>query len=128
MWVVVVTFFTFLSAVSSEFSLVSDPSGRLGGLVRKVGSTCGRLEGLVRKVGSTSGRLGGLVRKVGSPSGRLGGLVGKVGSPSGRLGGLVRKVGSTCEEFQDIMMVEYWVNVSESSGASSPGLSRITRR
>ena len=85
-WVVVVTFFTFLSAVSSEFSLVSDPSGRLGGLVRKVGS------------------------------------------PSGRLGGLVRKVGSTCEEFQDIMMVEYWVNVSESSGASSPGLSRITRR
>ena len=41
--------------------------------------------------------------------------------PTSRLGG---KVGSACEVLKT-MRVLYWVNVSESSGASSPGLSQI---
>ena len=46
--------------------------------------------------------------------------------PRGRLQGLGRKVGSTSEEFENnVGGVLYWDNVSESSGADSPGLSRI---
>ena len=44
--------------------------------------------------------------------------------PTSRLGGLGGKVGSACEVLKT-MTVVYWVNVSESSGASSPGLSQI---
>ena len=42
MWVLVLTFFVFLSAVSPRFSVVLSvhPRGRLGGLRRKVGSAC----------------------------------------------------------------------------------------
>jgi len=41
--------------------------------------------------------------------------------PRGRLGGLGEKVGSVYEESEFV----YWVNVSESSGASSSGLLQI---
>ena len=59
--------------------------------------------------------------------------------PRRRLGVLVGQVGSVGEEFKDIeggilgvlvknlqtLKVLYWVDVSESSGAGSPGLSSI---
>jgi len=63
-WVHVLRFISFLSAVSLGFSLALDPRARLGGLV-------------------------------------------------GRLGVLVRNMTT--------VRVLYWVNVSESSGAGSPG-------
>jgi len=36
-----------------------------------------------------------------------------------------QKVASACEEYEDNDGVDYWVNVSESRGTSSPGLSWI---
>jgi len=44
--------------------------------------------------------------------------------PKGRMGGLGRKVGVVVRNLRT-MKVVYWVNVSESSGASSHRLSRI---
>jgi len=51
----------------------------------------------------------------------------RVLEPRGRLRGLGGKVGNACEEFEDNKGI-YWVNVSESSGAGSPGLSRLNGR
>jgi len=41
------------------------------------------------------------------------------------MGGLIEKAGSACEESEDNDGVIYWVNVSQSSGAGSPEMSRI---
>ena len=43
-WVLVLGFFIFLSAVSSGLSLVLDPGGRLGSLEGKMGSACEEFE------------------------------------------------------------------------------------
>jgi len=48
--------------------------------------------------------------------------------PVGRLGVLGEKVGSACEECEDNEGGVYWVNVSDSFGASSPRWSRIMGR
>jgi len=44
MWVLVLGFFMFLSAVSSGLSLVLDPRGRLRDLGGNVGSACEEFE------------------------------------------------------------------------------------
>ena len=43
-WVLVLGFFVFLSAVSPNYSLVSEPRGRLGGPRGKTGSACEKFE------------------------------------------------------------------------------------